>query len=99
MPGNGISAAIDGRVSGKDGFDGDPGLGLEFDATHPDDAAVQFEDGPKGSAGSCNSETFKDFFHFAGAAGVAQRDSITRLPIAELDGASGGDSLPFSLFG
>ena len=49
-------------------FDGDSGLRLQFHATHPDDATVQFEDRPEGSAGSSNLQTFKDFLDFSGAA-------------------------------
>ena len=65
----GSGRRTNGRGGGieRRGGDDEAGLRLELDALHPDDAAGEFKDGPKGTGRTGNFKPFKDFFDFARA--------------------------------
>ena len=58
----------------------DGGVGLEFYAAHPEDAAFDFDDRPGSSVLTCNFHSFNNFLDLPGTGGVTEMDAIAGLP-------------------
>lgn len=77
-----------GRIFKRGSMNSNARLGLNRNALHPENAAVQFQDRPMGARLARDLQPLQDLFDFARAAGVLEGDAVAGFP-----GSEGGEAL------